>query len=51
MDGGNSSKELGKYYWPNAKKWWDMFYDIETQTGICIGFDEKSCYIDVKKNS
>lgn len=27
------------------------FYDIETQTGICIGFDEKSCYIDVKKNS
>lgn len=25
------------------------FYDCETQTGVCVGFDEESCYIDVKK--
>ena len=25
------------------------FYDCETQMGICVGFDEDSCYIDVKK--
>lgn len=24
------------------------FYDVETKKGICVGFDEESCYIDVK---
>ena len=26
------------------------FYDVETKKGICVGFDEESCYIDVKKS-
>lgn len=26
------------------------FYDYETQMGIYVGFDETSCYIDIKKS-
>lgn len=26
------------------------FYDYDMQIGICVGFDEESCYIDVKES-